>query len=141
MKKKREVLSIMVLVVSSIVTMAFVLPQDQNTVKPKEIPKEYKTMANPYKGDASLNMVGLRNYNRHCVSCHGKKGLGDGAMSKNLKTFPGNLTTAEFNKHTDGEIYFLSFIGVTEKPDFIKLIPNEEDRWAVVNYVRTLITE
>jgi len=141
MKMKREAVSIMGLIISALIMIAFVVPQDQTTVKPKEIPKGYKTMANPYKEDASLNMVGLRNYNRHCVSCHGKKGLGDGAMSKNLKTFPGNLTTAEFNKHTDGEIYFLSFIGVTEKPDFIKLMPNEEDRWAVVNYVRTLKTE
>lgn len=139
MNKKREVLSITVLIISSIVTMAFILPQDQNTVK--VIPKEYKTMTNPYKDDASLSMVGLRNFNRHCVSCHGKKGLGDGVMSKNFKTFPGNLTTAEFNKHSDGEIYYLSFIGISEKPDFIKLIPNEDDRWAVINYVRTLKAE
>jgi mono/diheme cytochrome c family protein len=134
---KRNVVTILVLFITAFAVMAFVTAQNQKIV----VPSEYKTKVNPFKGDASLNMVGLRTYNRHCVSCHGKKGLGDGVMSKTLKTLPGNFTTAEFQKYTDGEIYYLSFIGVSERPDFTKLIPTEEDRWAVVNYVRTLKIE
>jgi len=134
---RRNLVSILVLFIFSFAILAFVTIQEQKMV----IPKEYKTKVNPYKDDASLKMVGLRNYNRHCVSCHGKKGLGDGVMSKTLKTSPGNFTTAEFQKYTDGEIYFLSFFGFGERPDFTKLIPTEEDRWAVVNYIRTLKIE
>ena len=137
---KSNLFNILLLFIISFSALAFVTIQDQKASK-IEIPNEFKNKANPYKGDASLGLVGLRTYNRHCVSCHGKKGLGDGVMSKTLKTSPGNLSTAEFQKHTDGEIYYLSFVGVSERPDFTKLIPNEEDRWAVVNYVRTLKIE
>lgn len=116
---------------------AFTATNAQTEAK-KEVPEEFKNKPNPYKGDESLNMVGMRNFNRHCVSCHGKKGVGDGVMAKNLKTHPGDLTKSEFQKHTDGEIYYLSFVGVNERPDFMKLIPSEEDKWAIVNYIRTL---
>ncbi len=134
---KRKLVNMLVLFIIAFGVMAFVTTQGQKMV----VPSEYKTKVNPFKDDASLNMVGLRTYNRHCVSCHGKKGLGDGVMSKTLKTSPGNFTTAEFQKYTDGEIYYLSIFGFGERPDFTKLIPSEEDRWAVVNYVRTLKIE
>lgn len=122
-------------------TITTLMAQDQTTTKKKEIPEEFKSKVNPVKGDKSLNMVGLRNFNRHCVSCHGKKGVGDGIMSKNLSSHPGDLTSAEFQKYTDGEIYYLSFVGINERPDFMKLIPDEEVKWAIVNYVRTLKAE
>lgn len=105
------------------------------------IPAEYKQKVNPFKGDETLKMTGLRNYNRHCVSCHGKTGLGDGVMSANLKMPPGNLTSADMKKYTDGEIYYMSFVGEGERPDLMKIIASEEDKWAVVNYVRTLQKE
>lgn len=107
----------------------------------KNIPPEYKEKVNPFKGDESLKMTGLRTYNRHCVSCHGKTGIGDGVMSKNLKTSPGNLTNPNMKKYTDGEVYYMSFVGEGERPDLMKIIPTEEDKWAVVNYVRTLLKE
>lgn len=134
---KRNLFKSLVLLVMAFASMAFVPLQDQSTPK-KEIPAEYKNKVNPVIDDASLNMIGLRNFNRHCVSCHGKTGIGDGIMAKNLKTHPGDLTSAEFQKYTDGEIYYLSFVGINERPDFMKLIPSEEDKWAIVNYVRTL---
>ena len=114
---------------------------NQISSEKREIPEEYKKMENPYKDDASLKMVGLRNFNRHCVSCHGKKGLGDGIMSKNLSVSPGDLSSIEIQNHNDGEIYYLSFVGINERPDFMKIIPSEEDKWEIVNYVRTLKAE
>lgn len=102
------------------------------------IPDSYKTKENPHKDDASLKMIGLQNYNRHCKSCHGKKGQGDGVMAKNLKTFPGNFTTPQFKNYKDGEIYYMSYIGRDEMPNFEKKITGEEERWAVVNHIKYL---
>jgi len=128
---------VIAMVVVSLFAMSFAKVQSQSFVK-KEVPEEFTTKENPYKNDESLKMIGLRNFNRHCVSCHGKKGEGDGVMAKNLKTSPGNLTLSEMDQYSDGDIYYLSFIGIADRPDFMKLIPSEEDKWAVVNYVRSL---
>lgn len=135
MNKQLKVVIAMAVV--SVFAISFTQIQAQDFVK-KEVPAEYKSKENPYKADESLKMIGLRNFNRHCVACHGKKGKGDGVMAKNLKTSPGDLTLADMDQYSDGEIYYLSFIGLGDRPDFTKLIPSEEDKWAVVNYVRSL---
>lgn len=134
---KQNLLNTLLLIIFYCFTISFIAAQNNGSIK-KEIPAEFKNKVNPVKGDESLKLAGLRNYNRHCVSCHGKNGAGDGVMSKSLKVSPGDLTTAEFQKYTDGEIYYLSFIGINDRPDFMKLIPVEEEKWAVVNYLRTI---
>jgi mono/diheme cytochrome c family protein len=136
MRKNNKTANILILGISSFLLMAFVSMQELKNGGPWEIPAKYKNMENPHKGDASLERVGRATYNRHCRSCHGTTGIGDGVMTKNLKTFPGDFSTEAFQKHTDGEIYFMSFIGRDEMPNYEKLIPNDEDRWAVVNFIR-----
>jgi mono/diheme cytochrome c family protein len=133
--------AIRILIIISVVSMSFVWSKTSTSLEKKDIPAEYKNKENPYKEDKSLKMIGLRNFNRHCVSCHGKKGKGDGAMAKNLKTAPGDLTATYMSEYSDGELYYMSFLGFSEKPDFMKLIPSEEERWAVVNHVRSLSTK
>lgn len=134
-------LIVSLIVVTFLFSVAIVVEAQDSATTKKEVPEEYKNKVNPIKGDESLKMVGLRNFNRHCVSCHGKKGVGDGVMSKSMKLNPGDLTTAEFQEYTDGEIYYLSFVGIDNRPDFMKLIPDEEEKWAIVNYVRSLKAE
>ena len=51
------------------------------------VPDEYKTMSNPTDGADKENMaIGKSLYNKHCKSCHGKEGFGDGPklMSKEV---------------------------------------------------------
>lgn len=127
------------LIVVSAAMMSFMVPQDQKKGGPWEIPAQYKNKQNPHKNDASLARLGRAGYNRHCRSCHGNAGLGDGPMAKQLKTFPGDLTAAAWHtKYNDGEVYFMSFIGRDEMPNFESNITDEEERWAIVNYIRSL---
>ncbi len=134
---KRRVFSILMMAIAAFVMMAFILPQDQKKGGPWEIPDEYKKMENPHKGDESLNRLGRATYNRHCRSCHGNAGLGDGPMARSLNTFAGDFSKEEWHKkYNDGEIYYMSFIGRDEMPNFESLIDDEEERWAVVNYIR-----
>jgi mono/diheme cytochrome c family protein len=103
------------------------------------IPAKYKTMKSTIKAtDASVMTTGKELYNKHCKSCHGAKGLGDGPKSATLETIIPPFKDKKFQDQTDGDIYYQSFIGRDEMPNFEKKILDEGDRWAVVNFLRTL---
>lgn len=107
--------------------------------KPWTIPDKYKTMKSTVKaGDAAAVETGKELWAKFCKSCHGSKGLGDGPKAAMLKTFPGDFSTAVFQKKADGEIYYMSYIGRDEMPNFEKKIIAESDRWALVAFMRTL---
>jgi mono/diheme cytochrome c family protein len=137
-KRKPNLVLVLALLAGIFVLMSFVIPQDQKKGGPWEVPAEYKNMENPYADDASLVKIGKMLYNKHCKSCHGSLGLGDGPKAKQLETFCGDFSTDAFQSQTDGELYYKSFIGRDEMPNFEKKITDEEDRWAVINFIRTL---
>jgi len=103
------------------------------------IPAKYKTMKSTVKaGDPAINTVGKDLFAKHCKSCHGAKGLGDGPKSASLKTLIPSFSDKKFKAQTDGEIYFQSIIGRDEMPNFEKKITDEADRWAVIAYIKGL---
>ena len=101
------------------------------------VPDEYVNKKNPTDPKADLN-IGKALYTKHCQSCHGKEGYGDGTKAAGLKGDLGDFSSAEFHAQTDGEIFYKSYIGRGDMPNFEKKIPDEEDMWLVVNYMRTL---
>jgi len=126
-----------VVIMTSVVLFSFVAPQDQKTGAAWVVPAKYKSMVNPQKGKGDPENVGKMLYAKHCKSCHGATGLGDGAKAASMKTKINSMKDGKFQAQSDGEVYFQSFIGRDEMPNFEKKIP-EEDRWALVNYIRTL---
>lgn len=118
--------------------LSFFVPQDQKKGGPWDIPAKYKAMKNPVAGKADLLPVGKALWAKHCKSCHGNTGLGDGPKAASLKTFPGNFKDATFQAQSDGVIYYQAIIGRDEMPNFEGKIPEDEDRWALVNFIRTL---
>ena len=94
--------------------------------------------ANPLKGDAGSIATGKTLWNQHCASCHGKTGLGDGSKSAQLETTPPDFSKAAFQGQTDGAIHFKTAEGRGDMPAFKKKIPDQEDIWALVNFMRTL---
>jgi len=114
--------------------------QDQKTAGPWTIPATNKAMKNPTKESdkaASVN-IGKMLYAKHCKSCHGGMGLGDGAKASSMKTKIGSFKDAKFQAQTDGEIYYQTFVGRDEMVGLDKKVTEQEDRWAIVNYLRTL---
>ena len=104
-----------------------------------EVPAKYKSMKNPTDASDKDNMVeGKALFAKQCSSCHGKKGLGDGSKAEELKGDLGDFSTAATQKQTDGELFYKISEGRDDMPSFKKKIPNEEDRWLVVNFVRSL---
>lgn len=101
------------------------------------VPDKNKKMANPVKSDAASIAEGKSIYNKHCSSCHGKAGHGDGSKAAQLKTDPGDFSSADFQQQTDGALFYKTITGRDDMPSFKKKIPDANDVWKVINYLRT----
>lgn len=123
---------ILVVAFSATTLLSFIGQKD-----PWPVPEKYQKMTNPVKSDAASIATGKTLYTKHCQSCHGKKGKGDGPKAAQLDTESGDFTTADFQKQTDGALYYKTFEGRKDMPSFKKKIPDQDELWAVVNYMRT----
>lgn len=106
--------------------------------KPWVVPDADKNKVNPIKPDASSISDGKELWVKHCQSCHGKTGKGDGTKAAELKTEPGNFTKADVQSQTDGSLYYKISKGRDDMPGFKKKIPENDDIWSIVNFIRTL---
>jgi mono/diheme cytochrome c family protein len=96
-------------------------------------PAEAKAMKNPVKGVGNAK----KSVETNCVSCHGASGKGDGPAAAALPPpKPANWTSAAVQKETDGEIFWKMSNGRGAMPPW-KHLP-EQERWEIVNYIRTL---
>ncbi len=132
---KRKV-SLIVAALTVMVMFAFV-PKTANQT-PWAVPDAAKNKANPLKGDAGSVATGKELYNQHCKSCHGTKGKGDGPKAAQLDTECGDFTKASFQSQTDGSLFYKTSEGRKDMPSYKKKIPEANDIWAIVNYLRTL---
>lgn len=110
----------------------------QSAGKPWDVPDKYKSMKNPVKADKESISIGKSLYAKHCKSCHGGKGLGDGSKAAQLKTKCGDFTSKDFKAQSDGALFFKTSEGRDDMPSFKKKIPEKEDIWHIVNYIRSL---
>jgi mono/diheme cytochrome c family protein len=106
--------------------------------KPWTVPEKAAKTPNPVKSSSESISAGKALWSQHCSSCHGKTGLGDGTKAAQLKTQPNDLTVASFQSQTDGSIFYKISEGRDDMPSFKKKIPDAEDIWDLVNYMRTL---
>jgi mono/diheme cytochrome c family protein len=127
------------LIFTAILFVAANVAMAQKAGGPWTIPAKYKSMKSTVKaGDPSIATVGKDLYNKNCKSCHGAKGLGDGTKSASLKTAIPSFATAKFKGQAVGDVYYQSFVGRDEMPNFEKKVPDEADRWALVAYIKSL---
>jgi len=131
--KRKLILANSVLAVC-MMSFAFTIVQQP---KPWPVPEKDAKMANPVKSNAESISAGKSLWSLHCSSCHGKKGLGDGSKAAQLKTTPQDMTLASFQSQSDGAIFYKINEGRGDMPSFKKKIPDPEDVWNLVNYVRT----
>ena len=75
----------------------------------------------------------------NCVFCHGETGAGNEANLPKLRRKPANLSNKErMTTMTDGEIFWKISKGITGIMPAGEKRMTEEERWHVVNYIRTL---
>ena len=114
---------------------AFVSPSAND---PWPVPEKFQKMPNPVKSDAASIATGKSLWSKHCASCHGKGGAGDGTKAATLKTHPGDFTKPEFKSQSDGAIFYKTSEGRKDMPSFKKKIPDADDIWSLVNYIRSI---
>ena len=102
-----------------------------------KVPAEYEAMQNPVAADTDA-AIGKSLYKKHCKSCHGDEGYGDGPKADELDGELGDFSTEEFQAQSDGALFYKTTIGRDDMPEFTKKMPDDEDRWLIVNYMRTL---
>lgn len=133
MKNLKSILTISAIATLIFSFVAFTIPQDDKW----EVPEKYKKMENKYAGEDE-DGIGEELYAQHCKSCHGREGYGDGTKAKELDTEMRDITAEEVQSQTDGELYYKALIGRDEMPNFEKKIKDDEDRWMIINYLRSL---
>jgi len=109
-----------------------------NEKKPWPVPDNFKNMKNAVPSNAESIADGRTLYSTHCKSCHGAKGLGDGSKAATLKTEPGDFSKADFQSQSDGSIFYKTSEGRDDMPSFKKKIPDADERWSIINFLRTL---
>jgi len=104
------------------------------------VPEKYVNMTNPTDPDVDKS-IGKSLYSKHCKSCHGKEGYGDGNKADEVEGDLGDFSTEEYQAQTDGELFYKTTFGRDDMPEYTKKMPDDEDRWLIVNYMRTLLEE
>lgn len=102
------------------------------------VPAKYQKMTNPTEASEDNIADGKVLYDKHCKSCHGKEGLGDGQKADEVEGDLGDFSSEEFQSQSDGALFYKSYFGRNDMPNFEKKIPDEDDMWYIVSYMRTM---
>jgi mono/diheme cytochrome c family protein len=100
-------------------------------------PKVADNLKNPLAGNTDVLKEGKSLYISYCTPCHGEKGKGDGVAAASLSTKPADHSSAYVQGQTDGALFWMITEGHNPMPTYKQALP-ENQRWELVNYIRTL---
>jgi mono/diheme cytochrome c family protein len=132
---KKQIIPLSILIVSCFALLSFTIITT-SVQDPWEVPAKYEKMENPLVDDADAENIGRSLYSKHCKSCHGSKGRGDGSKADTVDTEIGDFTEDGFKAQSDGSLYYKTFIGRDDMPSFEKKIKDEDGKWLLVNYIK-----
>lgn len=92
---------------------------------------------NPIAPAPQTTARGLEVYRKECMSCHGPAGHGNGPKAADLQTKPADLASEKVQSQTDGALFWKITEGRGDMPNTRNTLTDEE-RWMVVDYLRTL---
>jgi cbb3-type cytochrome c oxidase subunit III len=99
---------------------------------------EAQKLKNPEADNAETIEAGKKLYARHCASCHGPNGKGDGGMALSGGE-PSDLTDDKWDYgSTDGEIFVAIRDGVSSDMLAYKDKLSEKQIWQVVTFLHSL---
>ncbi len=109
-----------------------------------ELPEDADKTKNPVEATEESIAKGkelfLDRNKGNCIFCHGETGSGNEANFPRLRRKPADISNKErMSSMTDGEVFWKITKGINGiMPAGERKMPNDEERWHVVNYVRTL---
>ena len=134
----RRIPSIIAGLVAGVLTLTAALAQNVKGAPTEWVaPARAAKKKNPIAADALSLEKGKVIYAKECVSCHGDTGKGDGSAVKDLEKKPNDLTLAKTCDQSDGALFWKITEGNKPMASYDKTL-SEEDRWHVINYLRTL---
>lgn len=97
-------------------------------------------LKNPFAGDLSPERlkIGRQKYDTYCAVCHGYEGKGDGPVAPKMALRPPSLLTDKVVNFKDARIFHIITDGQGVMASYAFQIVDENDRWAIVNYIRSL---
>ena len=101
------------------------------------VPAAAATVKNPLAGNTETLKYAQVVYVTYCTPCHGTKGKGDGPAAAGLTTKPANHSSELVQKQTDASLFWMISEGRNPMPSY-KTILTANQRWELVNYIRTL---
>lgn len=99
-----------------------------------DVPADKKAKNSYIKFDNVTAKEGEVVYNKNCMSCHGNPGKNN--SMKSLQPVPPDLSSAQTQQLTDGELFYILNIGRGLMPSF-KNILSENDNWKTISYIRS----
>ncbi len=100
-----------------------------------------RELKNPYGSEASpeFTQLGKRHYTNYCVYCHGENLDGNGPVAEKWKPIVvPSLVSEKVRNFPDGRIFHIITAGQGLMGTYIHQVPEEKDRWAIVNYIRQI---
>lgn len=113
---------------------SFELVQDGDWKAPSAVDK----LVNPIKELKKALQEGENLYASQCSICHGENGEGDGIAGMGLTPRPADLTSKEFQKQSDGAIFWKLTSGRPPMASYAEIFTAKQ-RWQMVTYLRTLV--
>lgn len=102
------------------------------------VPEEAAAVPNPIEANEESIAAGGELFTTNCMVCHGESGRGDGPAAAGLEKQPANLTEAHVQELSDGALFYIISHGRPDTPMVAwENVLDEEQRWQVVNYLRT----
>lgn len=98
---------------------------------------EAASLVNPLPRTKEVFALGKKVYTNRCEVCHGAVGTGVGSLTAAYGAKPANLQAQQFLDYPDGKIYWAVVNGKNAMPSHAPYL-SEQERWAVVHYVRAL---
>ncbi len=124
-------LSVLFLVFYSIPIFAF------DSASSWDVPSDANQRKNPIFPTQDSIGRGILVYAKNCQVCHGSRGDGDGPSSLSLGVAMANFMDPAIQQQSDGSLYWKITVGRRAMPNW-QLRLSEEDRWHVVNFLRTM---
>lgn len=91
----------------------------------------------PIAVDEATLKRGQERFNIYCATCHDRTGSGRGMVVQRGFPPPVDLSSERVRGFSDGQIFDTLSTGVRNMPSYAAQIP-EQDRWAIVSWVRVL---
>ena len=95
-------------------------------------------LVNPVELTDEILKRGQQQFYTYCFVCHGALGEGNGPVAEKMLAKPPSLLSEKIRGWKDGGIYHMITSGRGLMGSMASQIPNEEDRWAIVHFIRHL---